>query len=59
MKNLDKDTMQDIQFLLIQYAGYIEDTGRNAWKDKKFKKIADKYGFTENNIYKGFEYECC
>mgnify|MGYP000857331613 CR=1 FL=1 len=52
-------SIKDIQFLLIMYAGYIEDKGGDYWQDKEFKKIADKYNFNKENLYKGFEHLTC
>ncbi|MDV3426506.1 MAG: hypothetical protein LIR50_04875 [Bacillota bacterium] len=52
-------SIKNIQLLLIVYAGYIEDKGDNCWQDKEFKKIADKYNFNKENLYKGFEHLTC
>lgn len=53
---IDKDTRKDIQFLLIMYIGYIDDTSsENPWENEKVIELANKYGFTKENIYKGFE----
>lgn len=52
---MDKQTLKDIQYLLIQYMTYIEDIWGNAWRDNKFLEMTTKYGFTKENIVIGFE----
>lgn len=43
------------------YEAYIEDTtsGSNAWEEETFKRLCDKYGFTKDNLHKGFAYLFC
>jgi len=55
MKQIDQEIINDIQYLLNMYEAYIDDIGREAWKDEKFVKLTTKYGFTKENLYKGLE----
>ena len=59
--NIDKYVLRDIQFLLIKYEGYIDDTGTlsSAWEDKTFSMLCSEYGFNKENLYKGFEDLTC
>ena len=41
------------------YETYNEDIGGEAWENKEFVKLANKYGFTKENLYKGLEHLRC
>ena len=52
---VEKEIINDIQYLLNMYEAYIDDMGGEAWKDEMFIKFATKYGFTKENLHKGLE----
>ncbi len=56
---IDDDIRKDIQYLLFMYEAYIEDFGGEAWENEEFVKLANKYGFTKENLHKGLEHLCC
>jgi len=59
MKQIDQEIINDIQYLLNMYEVYIDDISGEAWKDKRFIKLSTKYGFTKENLHKGFEHLYC
>jgi hypothetical protein len=58
---MNDETLKDIQYLLLMYEAYIEDTTSvaNAWEEETFKRLCYKYGFTKDNLHKGFDYLFC
>lgn len=56
---MDRDTLKDIQYLLIMFEGSIEDCGAEAWDDWDFINLCNKYGFTKDNLHEGFEHLFC
>lgn len=43
----------------FKYEAYIEDIGGEAWENEEFVKLANKYGFTKENLHKGLEHLGC
>ncbi len=56
---MNDDIRKDIQYLLFMYEAYIEDMGGEAWENEELVKLANKYGFTKENLYKGLEHLRC
>ena len=61
MVKLQSNIKTDIQFLLLKWMAYIDDTStyNSPWENKQFSDMCKKYGFTKENIYDGFEYMFC
>lgn len=57
---MNDDILKDIQYLLCMREAYFEDSCTiSAWQDEKFVSLCNKYGFTKENLHKGFEYLDC
>ena len=52
LNKMNDDIRKDIQYLLFMYEAYIEDIGGEAWENEEFVKLANKYGFTKENLHK-------
>jgi len=59
LNKMNDDIRKDIQYLLFMYEAYIEDISGEAWENEEFVKLANKYGFTKENLHKGLEHLGC